>query len=99
MCDLWIVVDNRVTFKQHINVIHTKAKKVMGLITRIVGFNAPVIVKKQLYVSLVRSICEYSSCVWAGLNIENSIKLESIQRRASLYILHYPDMTLSWCVV
>ena len=61
------------------------------MIMRTVGFNAPVKVTKTLYTSLIRSDLEFGSCLWSGTSKHNVQLLEGVQRRATKFILHYPN--------
>ena len=91
MRDLGVIINNKLTWKDHINSLVSKANRVMGLIKRMLGFNAPVAVNKQLYTSLVRGILEYGTPVWSGMTVHDTIRTERIQRAATKFILHYPD--------
>ena len=66
----------------------------MGMIKRAIGFNAPEKVSKSLFTALVRSDVEYGSSLslWSGTSKGNLQLIEGIQRRATNYILHYPDI-------
>lgn len=57
-----------------------------------VGYNAPSNVTKTLYTALVRRDLEYCSCLWSGTSKHNVHLIESVQRQATKFILHYPDM-------
>ena len=93
MKDLGVVIENTLSWNNHVNKIIAKANRILGLIKRTVGFNAPEHVKLQLYQSLVRSNLEYCSQAWNGLTITNRVKLERVQRAATRYILNFPDMS------
>ena len=67
----------------------------MGMIKRAImaiGFNAPEKVSTSLFTVLVRSDVEYGSSLWSGTSKRNLQLIEGIQRRATNYILHYPDI-------
>ena len=64
----------------------------MGMIKRAIGFNAPEKVSRSLFTALVRSDVEYGSSLWSGTSKRNLQLIEGIQRRATNYILHYPDL-------
>ena len=61
------------------------------MIMRTVGFNAPVNVPKTLYSSMIRSDLEYGSYLWSDTSKRNKQCLERVQRRATKFIMHYPD--------
>ena len=91
--DLGVVVQNNLSWNSHINTTVAKANRMMGLIKRTVGYEAPKNVKLQLYTSLVRSNLEYCTQAWNGLTARNKIKIERVQRAATRYILNYPNLT------
>ena len=67
----------------------------MCVIKRAIGFNAPEKVSRSLCTALVRSDEELGSSLWSGTSkkIKRNLQLiEGIQRRATNYILHYPDL-------
>jgi hypothetical protein len=90
--DIGIMVDSNLNWTSHIEKCVSKASKVMGLVKRTLGYTAPVTVKKQLYVSLVRSGLEYCSQVWSGTTSQNILLIERLQRSATRYILQQPDL-------
>ena len=57
--DLGVTVDCNLNWNTHVKRVVSKANKVLGMIKRSIGYSAPVNVKKQLYVSLVRRHLEY----------------------------------------
>ena len=89
--DLGVIVDSDLKWSNHISNIVAKANQMSYLVKRTVGYTAPINVKKQLFISMVRSNIEYCSQVWGGANRNDIIKLERIQRSATKYILGYPD--------
>ena len=68
-----------------------KCNRMMGMIKRSVGYKAPINVTSYLYSTLVRSNLEHCSTVWSPFNFNEMQELESIQRAAIRYMLHYPD--------
>ena len=58
-----------------------------GLIRRTFSVSIPVNVKKQLYLSLLQSQLSYCSPVWRPHWIKDIKFMETIQRRATKYIL------------
>ena len=93
--DLGIIIQSDLSWNSHINTIISKANRMSGLIKRTVGYQAPVNVKHQLYVSLVRSNLEYGTQVWNGLTKTNRVKLERVQRATTRYILNFPSSSYS----
>ena len=91
MKDLGVDISSKLVWDTHVNRVVKKCNRKMGMIMRTVGFNAPVKVTKTLYSSLIRSDLEYGSCLWSGTSKHNIQVLEGVQRRATKFILHYPD--------
>ena len=89
--DLGIVISSKLDWNTHVNSIVKKCNRKLGLIKRTVGFNAPVNVTKALYTALIRSDLEFGSCLWSGTSRHNIECLEGVQRRATKFIMHYPD--------
>ena len=92
MKDLGVVIDNRTSWKKHIEGTVSKANRVLWLLKRALGFNAPSSVSKQLYESFVRSLLEYCPQVWSGTTKANIRSVERVQRNATRYILGYPGL-------
>ena len=89
--DLGIILDSDLTWSTHVTSIVKKANQMSYLVKRSVGHSAPIPVKKQLYLSLVRSNVEYCSQVWGGISKQENVMLEKVQRTATKYILGYPS--------
>ena len=86
--DLGIIMDSKLSFKQHIDKIVNNGKRMLGFMKRRAKeFNDPY-VTKALYTSLVRPNLEYASIVWNGSvgEISNK-KIESIQKQFLLFVL------------
>ena len=91
--DLGVTISNTLSWGSQVSSLVSKCNQTMGLIKRAVGFRAPPSLTCNLYQSLVRSKIEYASSVWSPYQ-HNQIKLvESIQRSASRYVLHYPELS------
>jgi hypothetical protein len=87
--DIGVFIDDKLNWNQHVQTTVCKARRITGLIKRTVGCSAPNSVKKQLYMSLVRSSLEYCSPVWSGTSVQNIVKIERIQRYVTRFILNY----------
>lgn len=85
--DLGVTITNFLSWNAHIHKIVAKANRLLGLIKRTLGFQAPAGAKLILYNSLVRSTLLYASTIWypnkSGLKL-----LEGVQRKATKYILN-----------
>ena len=85
--DLGFEVMSTLEWTTHINKVCAKANRTLGIIKRTCGYKAPVQVTKQLFISLVRSRVEYGSVVWSVATRQNLRWLESVQLRATSYII------------
>ena len=90
--DLGIEISSKLDWNTHINNVVKKCNRKLGLIKHTVGFNAPVNVTKALYLALIRSDLEFGSCLWSGTSRHNVECLEGVQRRATKFIMHFPDL-------
>lgn len=79
--DLGVILDAKLTYKQHISHIVSKASRQLGLLFRMTKKFTSIQCLKTLYCSLVRSSLEYCSPVWQP-HYNNAVqRIESIQRR------------------
>ena len=93
--DLGIIIDDKLSFEDHINSIVNKANQMMGIINR----NFKYLEKEvflPLYTTLVRSRLEYGQAIWSPHLKKHIRKIEAVQRRAtkkvpSLKKLSYPE--------
>ena len=85
--DLGVVFSSNLSWSRHYSAIAAKAYRKLGLIRRTFSISTPANIKKQLYLSLVRSQLSYCSPVWRPHLIKDVKSIESIQRRATKYIL------------
>lgn len=87
MTDLGVLFDHKLTFEKHINVIATKANNILGFVKRITKDFKNIKCIKTLYCSLVRSILEYGSVVWSPSYNIHSNRLESVQKKFTVYMM------------
>ena len=85
--DLGVLLSSDLSWSDHIHRIVSKAYKMLGLIRRSFSNSLPIPVKKQLYISLVRSHLLYCSVVWRPHLRKDIVVLERLQRRATKFIL------------
>ena len=87
--DLGILLDEKLTFKYHCDMIISKAKGLLGFIKRRAKEFDNVWVTRQLYFTYVRSILEYGSIIWMPYTDEYIKKIESIQKQFLLFALRH----------
>ncbi|KAI5739254.1 hypothetical protein M8J77_016910 [Diaphorina citri] len=86
--DLGVLFDNKMSFLPHVNLICSRASRMLGFINRTTKDFRDVLPIKVLYCSLVRGILEFSSSVWNPSYAYHSSNIERIQNRA-LRIMSY----------
>ena len=86
--DLGVIIDSKLSTRDHVVKTASKAHTVLGMIKRAVGYDSPDSVKRQLYLSHVRSVLEYCSPVWSPYLVTEIASLEKVQRRATKFILN-----------
>ena len=89
--DLGVLITNNLSWSKHIESIVSKANKTLGLIKRICRDVKNINTRRILYCTLVRPKLEYASSVWSSYTIEHRMLVENVQRRATKFILNYPE--------
>ena len=84
--DLGVIIDSKLSTRYHVVKTASKAPTVLGMIKRVVGYDSPDSVKRELYLSHVRSVVEYCSPVWSPYLVTEIASLEKVQRRATKFI-------------
>ena len=80
--DLGLIIDNELTFKEHIHLKVKKANALFGMLRRtFVHLDKEMF--KQLFVAIVRPHLEYGAAVWNPYKKELIRLIENVQRRAS----------------
>ena len=98
--DLGVIIDSKLSTRDHVVKTASKAHTVLGMIKRAVGYDSPDSVKRQLYLSHVRSVLEYCSPVWSPYLVTEIASLEKVQRRATKYILNdFSDISYSYKII
>lgn len=87
--DLGVLLDSKLSFKEHIAFVASKASKTLGFIFRVAKQFKNIQCLKSLFCSLVRSILEYSSVVWAPYYQNSISRIEAIQRRFVRFALRH----------
>ena len=86
--DLGIIISSDLSWSCHISKIVSKAYKILGLLRRTFCSSNDITTKKRLYISLVRSQLMYGSQIWRPLLVKDMKLIESLQCRATKYILN-----------
>ena len=82
---LGVEIHERLSWKSHIEAVASKAGRTLGFLRRNLGKCSPAL-KKQAYISLVRSQLEYASVIWDPHKQNQIDRLEQIQRRAVRFV-------------
>jgi len=92
--DLGLLVNNRLTWTNHIDKtllygisLCSKAYLSLHLICRTVSPSSPVWIRKQLYISLIRSHLGYCSQLWRPVLVKDIQSLEQFQHTISFRLL------------
>jgi hypothetical protein len=90
--DLGVIMDEKMTFSEHVDVRVAKAFAMLGFIRRLsLEFRDPYTLK-SLYTSLVRPKLDYASFVW---NLFNDVRVERVDRLQRRFI-QYALSALCW---
>ena len=94
MRDLGVMIDEKLTFSDHIDKTVTKAKGALGLLMRtfqtgkngrsLRSFNVKAVV--STYCATVRSILEFSSVVWNGAADSHMKRIERVQHKFLMWL-------------
>ena len=94
-----VILDNKLSFNQHIDEIVNKTTKLLNLCRRNLHM-CDNHTKEIAYKTIVRPHLEYASTAWNPYTARNIDKIESIQRRAARFILrnynYGPDSHLTY---
>ena len=82
---LGVIVDKKLTFKDHINEKCKNATTILNMLRRNLYF-APSSVKRKAYLSCVLPILEYGSISWAPTSEKLNKSIEMVQHRAAKFI-------------
>ena len=85
--DLGVLICADMSWSTHIRSKVSKANQLLGMIKRSIGVHAPVQVKQMLFSALIKPSILYASIIWSA-NKQDLILIESVQRRATKYILN-----------
>jgi hypothetical protein len=83
--DVGVIVDEKMTFSEHVNVMVAKAFAMLGFIRRLSLEFRHLYTLKSVYTSLSRPKLEYTSCVWNPFYDVRIDRVERVQRRFIRY--------------
>ena len=87
--DLGVLIDTKLTFKDHVAYIVSKASSQLGFLFRFAKKFRDVYCLKALYCSIVRPTLEYSSVVWSPYYQNEVQRIEAIQRKFIRFALRH----------
>ena len=82
---LGVVLDNKMSWSPHIEVISSRANNVLGLIKRNLC-NCPKSVKETMYTTLVRPKLHYACSAWDPYYKKDKAALERVQRKVARFV-------------
>ena len=85
--DLGVCVNSNISWNDHIFTITAKGNKMLGLLKRTCTLLTNTTVRRTLHLTLVRSQLSYATEVWSPYTAKLISKVESVQRRATAWIL------------
>lgn len=85
--DLGVMLDEKLTFKRHMDRVISKCRSTLGLVKRFTKEFEDVTVARTLYCSLVRTIVEYAAPAWTPYHTTHIARIESIQKQFVLFAL------------
>ncbi len=92
-CDLGVLTSSNLTWTKHVDLQCTKATRMLGYVRRSTLNIQSMVVRRVLYLTLVRSQLCYGSQVWPPQSVTMIKCTERVQRRATKYILDLPFRT------
>ena len=87
------VISNDLSWDEHFDTIHKKATKRLFVLWTLKGVGLGTNDLVLVYCSIVRSIVEYASPVWAAIPLYLDELIESVQRKALKIIFGLVDYT------
>jgi hypothetical protein len=85
--DLGVILDTKLTFKDHVERTRGCGFAVLGFIKRRIKELRDPYVAKVLYCSLVLPILEFASAIWSPYRAVDSCRIESVQKQFLLFAL------------
>jgi hypothetical protein len=90
--DLGILLDPKLDFRLHVDELIVRASRMLGYVRRVgKEFKDPYTLK-TLYISFVRTLLDYGSCIWSPYYEIHKTRLEAIQKK----FLRFALRNLNW---
>ena len=91
--DLGVILDTKLTFADHVDVVISKANRMLGLLMRSMQVSAHAhrvqfdhAAALVAYKAHVRSVLEYGSVIWSGAAVTHLRRLERLQHRFLMWL-------------
>jgi hypothetical protein len=81
MTDLGVILDSKLSFREHIDSVINKGSAMFGFINRLSREFRDPYTLKVLYVTYARSKLEYANCVWQPFYVTHINRIERIQEK------------------
>ena len=85
--DLGVYINDNLSWHNHVDAITAKGNKMLGMLKRTCPLLTDTTVRRTLYLTLVKSQLSYATEVWSPPTIKMRSKVESVQRRATSWIM------------
>ena len=85
--DLGVYINDNLSWHNHVDAITAKGNKKLGMLKRTCPLLTDTTVRRTLYLTLVKSQQSYATEVWSPPTIKMRSKVESVQRRATFWIM------------
>lgn len=90
--DLGVIIDNKLTFRSHTDLLVSKSKSALGFVKRFCRDITDVTTLKAVFFAFVQSNLDYSSSVWLTIPQSRSDEIESVLRQFTMFALkEYPN--------
>ena len=89
---LGVVIDNLLSFYEHIKLLESKVSRSVGILTKLKSF-IPQQTLLQLYHSLVHSHLTYGITIWGSTHTTYLQKLQNLQNRALKVVCNVPFLS------
>ena len=86
--DLGIIINHKLNWKSHHQLILSKATSMFNLLRRTCHFVKNPAKKRTLYLTLIRSLLQHGSVIWASTTQSSNISFEALQKRCVKWILN-----------